>query len=172
MTDILRIRRPVGGRKSLTTLDPGLLGALEGLLESGTRGYPELALRWTCKSTAKLAVELSKDSHPASARTVARLLKDAGYSLQSNSKHKEGSSHPDRNAQFEYIGRQVVKFQRRGQPAVSVDTRKKELVGEFKNAGREWAPKGEPVEVNVHDFPTPPRHGKGHTVWNLRLGDQ
>lgn len=154
-TDLMRIRRPGGGRKSLTTLDPGLLGALEGLLESGTRGHPESALLWTCKSTAKLAVELSANSHPVSARTVASLLKEAGFSLQSNSKTKEGSSHPDRNAQFEYIGRRVAMFQRRGQPAVSVDTKKKELVGEFKNAGREWRPKGETVEVNVHDFPTP-----------------
>jgi len=153
--DIARVRRPGGGRKALTVLDPGLLAALEGLLESGTRGHPESNLLWTCKSTARLADELRGRSHPVSARTVASLLKSAGYSLQSNSKTKEGSSHPDRNAQFEYIARRVSEYQRSGQPAVSVDTKKKELVGEFKNAGREWRPKGEPVEVNVHDFPEP-----------------
>ena len=154
-TDVARVRRPGGGRKALAVLDPGLIAALEDLLESGTRGHPESKLLWTCKSTARLADELRGRSHPVSARTVASLLKSAGYSLQSNSKTKEGSSHPDRNAQFEYIARRVSKYQRNGQPAVSVDTKKKELVGEFKNAGREWRPKGRPVEVKVHDFPEP-----------------
>jgi hypothetical protein len=110
-------------------------------------------LRWTCKSTSKLAEELQRQNHPVTDRTVARLLKGAGYSLQANRKTQEGASHPDRNAQFEYISQQVQLFQKQGQPVVSVDTKKKELVGEFKNSGEEWRPEGQPVEVKVHDFP-------------------
>jgi hypothetical protein len=110
-------------------------------------------LRWTCKSTAKLAKELTHQNHPVPDRTVAMLLKQNGYSLQANRKMREGSSHPDRNAQFEYINRQVIAFQKQQQPVISVDTKKKELVGEFKNPGEEWQPKGQPEEVNVHDFP-------------------
>ena len=149
------IRRPGGGRKSLVEGDPQLLRALEALLEPATRGHPESALLWTCKSTAKLAEELQRENHPVSDRTVATLLKEAGYSLQSNRKTKEGSSHPDRNAQFEYINRRVLSFQRKLEPVISVDTKKKELIGEYKNAGREWRPKGDPQRVNVHDFPDP-----------------
>jgi hypothetical protein len=149
----LRIRAPGGGRKSMTQIDPGLRQALETLVDSATRGHPESPLRWTCKSTAKLAEELTRQNHPVSDRTVAALLKEAGYSLQANRKTREGSSHPDRNAQFEYIGRQVIACQKQGQPVVSVDTKKKELVGEFKNAGQEWHPQGQPREVKVHDFP-------------------
>ncbi len=109
-------------------------------------------LRWTCKSTAQLAGELTRQGHPVSPRTVGRLLKADGYSLQGNRKTKEGGNHPDRNAQFEHINAAVTKFQRRGQPVISIDTKKKELVGEFKNGGREWRPQGEPEEVRVHDF--------------------
>src|SRR5512135_320254 len=149
----MRIRRPGGGRKPLTETDPGLQQALDALVDPATRGHPESPLRWTCKSTSKLAEELQHQGHAVSDRTVAHLLKQAGYSLQANRKTREGASHPDRNAQFEYINRRVIACQKRDQPVVSVDTKKKELVGEFKNGGEEWQPKGEPVEVNVHDFP-------------------
>ena len=147
-----RIRGLGGGRKQLTELDPGLQLALEALVDPATRGHPESPLRWTCKSTAKLAEELKRQDHPVTDRTVAMLLKAAGYSLQANRKTREGLSHPDRNAQFEYIGRQVVALQKQFQPVISIDTKKKELIGEFLNAGREWAPAGEPVQVKVHDF--------------------
>ena len=149
------IRRPGGGRKSLRRSDPSLLQALKALLEADTRGHPECPLLWTCKSTANLAQQLQREHHPISDRTVATLLKEEGYSLQSNRKTKEGSAHPDRNAQFEHINRRVVAFQRKSQPVISVDTKKKELVGEFKNPGREWRPKGDPQQVQVHDFPDP-----------------
>jgi DDE family transposase len=149
----VRIRCPGGGCKPLTETDPGLRQALDALVDPATRGHPESPLRWTCKSTSKLAEELQHQGHAVSDRTVAHLLKQAGYSLQANRKTREGASHPDRNAQFEYINRRVMACQKRGQPVVSVDTKKKELVGEFKNVGEEWQPKGEPVEVNVHDFP-------------------
>jgi hypothetical protein len=149
----VRLRRPGGGRKRVTETDPELLHALEELVDPATRGHPESPLRWTCKSTDKLAEELRQRNHPISDRTVARLLKLAGYSLQANRKTREGSSHPDRNAQFEHINKQVLAFQKRNQPVISVDTKKKELVGEFKNPGQEWQPKGEPEKVNVHDFP-------------------
>ena len=148
-----RVRSPGGGRRTLTQSDPGLLEALERLIDPATRGDPMSPLRWTCKSTAKLAEELTRQNHPVSDRTVALLLKQSGYSLQANRKSREGSSHPDRNAQFEYINRQVRAFQKRQQPVVSVDTKKKELVGEFKNPGEEWQPQGQPQPVNVHDFP-------------------
>lgn len=148
-----RVRSPGGGRRPLTQSDPGLLEALERLIDPATRGDPMSPLRWTCKSTDKLAEELTRQNHPVSDRTVAMLLKQQGYSLQANRKTREGSSHPDRNAQFEYINRQVRAFQKRQQPVISVDTKKKELVGEFKNAGAEWRPKGQPEKVGVHDFP-------------------
>jgi hypothetical protein len=109
-------------------------------------------LRWTCKSAAKLAVELRARGHAASERSVNRLLHVLGYSLQSNRKTIEGKSHPDRDAQFQYINRRVKAFQRQGQPVVSVDAKKKERVGQFRNGGREWQPKGEPEEVEVYDF--------------------
>jgi hypothetical protein len=148
-----RIRNVGGGRKPLTQTDPGLQRALEALVDPATRGHPQSPLRWTCKSTAKLAEELNKQQHPVTDRTVAMLLKTAGYSLQANRKMREGSSHRDRNAQFEYINRQVVALQKQFQPVISIDTKKKELIGEFLNAGREWEPAGQPVRVNVHDFP-------------------
>ncbi len=147
-----RIRRPGGGRKSRTELDPELEMALESLVDPATRGDPQSPLRWTCKSTTRLAEELAGQGHPASPSTVGRLLRAAGYSLQGNRKTKEGGSHPDRNAQFEHINATVKAFQRRGRPVISVDTKKKELVGEFKNGGREWRPSGKPEEVLVHDF--------------------
>jgi hypothetical protein len=147
-----RLRRPGGGRKALTEHDPELVEALEALVDPVTRGDPESPLRWTCKSTSQLARALTQGGHAVSPRSVGRLLNAAGYSLQSNRKTLEGASHPDRNAQFEHISRQVRAFQWKGQPVISVDTKKKELVGPFKNAGREWQPKGEPDEVRVHDF--------------------
>jgi hypothetical protein len=153
------IRRPGGGRKRLEVVDPGLLAALDALVDPVTRGHPESPLRWTCKSTRKLAAELCRQNHAVSDRTVAALLVQTGYSLQANRKTREGKDHPDRNAQFEYINRQVQAMQRRGQPVVSVDTKKKELVGEYKNPGQEWLPQGQPQEVKTHDFPDP-KQGK------------
>jgi hypothetical protein len=147
-----RLRRPGGGRKYLVETDPGLLEALDRLIDPLTRGDPESPLRWTCKSTRRLAVELTRQRHPVSDRTVAALLLDLGYSLQANRKTREGSQHPDRNAQFEHINAEVRRLQKRGQPVVSVDTKKKELLGDFKKAGQEWHPQGEPEEVRVHDF--------------------
>jgi hypothetical protein len=152
-TVALGIRGPGGGRKALTTLDPGLQQALDALVDPATRGHPESPLRWTCKSTARLAEELTRQHHPVSDRTVAALLREAGYSLQANRKTREGASHPDRNAQFEHIARQVTLCHKQRQPVVSVDTKKKELVGEFRNAGQEWHPQGHPPQVKVHDFP-------------------
>jgi len=147
-----RVRRSGGGRKQLIDVDLELVTALEELIEPVTRGDPESPLRWTCKSTHRLAEELTKQNHPISDRTVAALLKTCGYSLQANRKTREGKSHPDRNAQFEYINSYVSRFLKRGRPAISVDTKKKELVGDFKNSGREWRPRGMPEEVRVHDF--------------------
>ena len=150
-----RLRKPGGGRKRLTETDPQLSVALDRLVAPLTRGDPESPLRWTCKSTRHLAQELSQQGHPISARAVAHLLQVAGYSLQGNRKTLEGAAHSDRNAQFEHINAQVKRFQQRGQPVISVDTKKKELVGPYKNHGREWQRKGEPEKVDVHDFPDP-----------------
>lgn len=147
-----RLRAVGGGRKRCTVADAELNAALERLVDPVTRGDPESPLRWTCKSTTRLASELTRAGHPVSPRTVGRLLKAAGYSLQGNRKTKEGGDHPDRDAQFEHINDMVRAFQKRGQPVISVDTKKKELVGNFKNGGREWHPRGEPEEVRVHDF--------------------
>ena len=147
-----RVRRPGGGRKPLAESDQSLRKDLETLVDPVTRGDPQSPLRWTCKSTRRLAEGLKQQGHTVGYRTVAALLGELGYSLQSNRKTREGASHPDRNAQFEYINEQVRRFQRRGQPVVSVDTKKKELVGDFKNAGREYQPKGRAEEVRVHDF--------------------
>ena len=149
------LRRKGGGRKRCSEADPRLVETLERLVEPLTRGDPESSLRWTCKSTTLLAMELMQQGHAVSPRTVGRLLNADGYSLQSNRKTKEGEDHPDRNAQFEHINATVRRFQQRGQPVISVDTKKKELVGSFKNGGREWQPKGEPEEVQVHDFLDP-----------------
>jgi Rhodopirellula transposase DDE domain len=151
----LRIRHPGGGRKALTENDPDLVDALEHMVDPVTRGDPESPLRWTCKSTTQLAAALTRQGHALSPRSVGRLLNAAGYSLQSNRKTLEGASHPDRNAQFEHISRTVRAFQSRGQPVISVDTKKKELVGAFKNVGREWRPKGDPDTVKIYDFLDP-----------------
>jgi hypothetical protein len=150
-----RLRKPGAGRKRLTEIDPQLSVELDLLVDPLTRGDPESPLRWTCKSTSHLAQELSQHGHPISARAVAQLLNQAGYSLQGNRKTLEGTAHPDRNAQFEHINLKVKRFQRRGQPVISVDTKKKELVGPYKNNGREWQRKGEPERVDIHDFPDP-----------------
>ena len=147
-----RIRKAGGGRKTLTHHGPGLLSALEALVEPTTRGDPESPLRWTCRSTRQLAAALSVQGYQVSHQTVASLLDDLGYSLQGNRKTKEGSAHPDRDDQFRYIHGRVEDFQRREQPVVSVDTKKKELVGDFKNGGREWRLKGDPEQVRVYDF--------------------
>jgi len=147
-----RVRRPGAGRPRVLQADPELLTALENLLEPATRGDPESPLRWTSKSTRRLANELTEAGHKISPRTVASLLREDGYSLQANRKTREGTQHPDRNAQFEFVNAQMKRFLKRGQPAISVDTKKKELVGDFKNSGREWLPQGRPEEVRVHDF--------------------
>jgi len=128
--EAMRVRRPGGSRKSLAVTDLQLIRALEALIDPVTRGDPESPLRWTCKSTRRLADELTQQQHPVSDRTVAALLKKAGYSLQGNRKTREGSSHPDRNAQFEHINLQVRAFHKQRQPVISVDTKKKELVGD------------------------------------------
>jgi len=160
-----RLRAAGAGRKKSVETDPELMHALESLVEPATRGDPESALRWTCKSTVLLAQELTRQRHAVSARTVGRLLNEAGYSLQSNRKTLEGSSHPDRNAQFEHINTSVRRFQQRGQPVISVDTKKKELVGAFKNGGREWQPKDQPEEVKVHDFLDPALARRSRTAY-------
>jgi hypothetical protein len=150
-----RVRRPGGGRKRLVEKDATLLRDVESLVEPTVSGHPECALRWTSKSVRKLAAELRAMGHDISFRTVANVLQDAGYTLQSNRRAQEARSHPDRDAQFRHINRTVLAFQRKGQPVISVDTKKKELVGHFKNAGREWRPKGSPERVRVHDFMVP-----------------
>ena len=147
-----RIRRVGGGRKRLTEIVPQLREALEALVEPTTRGDPRSPLRWTCKSTTQLAAALAKQGRPVSERTVASLLHELDYSLQGTLKTREGTSHPDRDKQFRHIARQTRLFQRREQPVISVDTKKKELVGDFANAGREWQPTGQPERVRVHDF--------------------
>jgi len=147
-----RIRRPGGGRKSLKVIEPDLDQALEKLVEPVTRGDPESPLRWTGKSTRRLSAELGRQGYHVSHTWVGQLLYASGYSLQANAKNREGSRHPDRNAQFEHINREATRQIRQKQPAVSVDTKKKELVGDFKNAGKTWHPKGRPPEVRVHDF--------------------
>jgi hypothetical protein len=148
-----RIRRPGGGRKRLSESDPTLLGDLDALVAPVTRGDPQSPLRWTCKSTYQLAAELNRQGHQVSPRKVAYLLREQQYSLQGNRKTIEGASHPDRDDQFQNIDKCIQQFQERGQPVVSVDTKKKELVGCFKNGGREWQPAGCPEPVNMHDFP-------------------
>jgi hypothetical protein len=148
-----RSRKAGGGRKPLTYHNPDLLRALERLVEPTTRGDPESPLRWTCKSTRHLARELQRQGYRIGDRKVAGLLHQMQYSLQANAKTIEGSDHPDRNAQFEYINAQTKKFLRQGVPVISVDTKKKELVGNFSNGGQEWQPQGEPERTLLHDFP-------------------
>jgi hypothetical protein len=147
-----RVREPGAGRRRRTEEDPTLLKDLKTLLEPVTRGDPMSHLLWTSKSTRKLAAELEAKGHEVSHATIADLLADLGYSLQSTRKAKEGRQHPDRDAQFQHINRQIRAMQRRGQPVISVDTKKRELVGDFKNGGREWHRQGQPEAVRVHDF--------------------
>ena len=149
-----RVRRPGAGRPSIHRTQPGVKEALEALVDPVTRGDPTSPLRWTCKSRAKLAAALAQQGWTVSSTTIGRLLHALGYSLQSVRKSREGSSHPDRNAQFEHINATAGRFLRSRQPVISVDTKKKELVGPFKNGGREWQPKGTPETVLVHDFPS------------------
>ena len=166
-----RDRRPGGGRKSATVLDATLLRDLDALVEPTAPGDPDSPLRWSCKSTRTLAVALHALGHSISHTVVAELLHQLGYSLQGNVKTREGRQHPDRDAQFRYIAATVKRVQRRGQPAISVDTKKKELVGDFKNGGRLWRRKGEPDRVRVHDFIIrDPEHGKAipYGVYDLR----
>lgn len=150
-----RVRETGGGRKRLTETDPELLEALDALVEPTSAGDPESPLRWTAKSLRTLAEELTRQDHPVSHTTVGHLLREAGYRLQANRKSIEGTSHPDRNEQFEHLNETANVFLEAGEPVISVDTKKKELVGEFKNNGREWRPSGEPEKVQVHDFPDP-----------------
>jgi hypothetical protein len=147
-----RIRQPGAGRKRLTQTDPELAAALDALVDPDSRGDPMSPLRWTCKSTGQLALALTRGGHPVSAGTVGTLLRESGYSLQANAKTTEGMQHPDRDAQFRYLNEKAREFRDAGLPVVSMDAKKKELIGEFKNVGREWEPKGQPVAVRVHDF--------------------
>jgi hypothetical protein len=147
-----RVRRPGAGRKRLTDKDPTLMSDLDLLVDPVTRGDPQSPLRWTCKSVRRLAEELRAKGHTIGAQKVSELLHEQGYSLQGTQKSREGSSHPDRNAQFEHINAQAQSFLRAGEPVVSVDTKKKELVGDFWNKGKEWQPQGTPERVRVHDF--------------------
>lgn len=148
-----RIRRPGGGRKKVTEHDYSLTNDLAGIIEPHERGTPMSPLRWTTKSLEKLASTLRGLGHTAGRMTISKLLKQQGYSLQSNRKTREGVNHPDRDAQFQYINESVKRLQKNNQPCVSVDTKKKENVGNYKNNGREWHTKGSPIEVNMHDFP-------------------
>jgi transposase len=153
LTQTDRVRRPGAGRPSIGETQPGIKDALEQLVDPLTRGDPMSPLRWTCKSKATLARALAKQGWKISATKVGHLLHELGYSLQSARKRREGASHPDRNAQFEYINAAAAGYLERGQPVISVDTKKKELVGDFKNAGKEWQPQGGAEQVLVHDFP-------------------
>jgi len=150
-----RVRRPGGGRKKTVEKDPDVQADLERLVEPVTRGDPESPLRWTCKSVRKLAAALRAQGHRVSHAWVAGMLRAQGYSLQGNRKTREGADHPDRDAQFAYINAAAERYLAAGDPVISVDTKKKELVGDFKNGGREWRPKGQPEEVRMHDFPIP-----------------
>ncbi len=152
---LLRVRKAGGGRKKLREKDAKLVEAMEELIEPFTRGDPMRPLRWTCKSVRRLAGELRDQGHPISPAKVAELLAEIGYSLQSHRKRDEGKGHEDRDAQFRFINEQAAAFGKGGDPVISVDTKKKELVGAYRNAGREWRPKGEPEEVKVYDFIDP-----------------
>jgi hypothetical protein len=150
-----RIRRPGAGRKKLITHDPRLPAALDRLIDPETRGDPESPLRWICKSTRTLAAQLTRQKHPISHVKVSQLLKEQGYSLQSNRKTEEGEDHPDRDAQFRHINTQVQRALAQGTPVISVDTKKKELLGNYDNRGRQWRSAKQPLQVNGHDFPSP-----------------
>jgi transposase len=150
-----RIRRPGAGRKRITVHDPHLVDALGRLIDPETRGDPQSPLRWTCKSTRTLAAQLTRQKHPVSHMKVSQLLHELGYSLQGNRKTKEGGDHPDRDTQFRHINSRVERAFSKGTPVISVDTKKKELVGEYHNGGQQWLPAKTPVEVQGHDFPHP-----------------
>ena len=156
-----RAREAGGGRKKVEEVDLGLLANLRSIVEETTAGDPMSPLKWTSKSTRTIAEELTRCGHPVSSVTVGRCLEEMGYTLQANVKNREGTNHPDRDAQFRYLNRQVKAFRRSDDPVISVDTKKKELVGAFKNAGRRWLPRGEAEEVSVHDFP---HLGKGKAI--------
>ena len=149
-----RVRQPGGGRKKAEQVAPAIGQHLTRILEETTAGDPMSLLKWTSKSTRAIAEELNRLGYPITGVTVGRCLRQMGYSLQANAKTKEGPQHPNRDAQFRYLNQQVKRFRRRGDPVISVDTKKKELVGAFKNGGRTWRPKGKPHRVNVHDFPS------------------
>jgi hypothetical protein len=149
------IRRGGAGRKSITATDPLLVQILEGMIDSQTRGDPQSALRWVCKSTRAIAAQLSKKRHPVSHTKVAQILHDLNYSLQSNRKTEEGADHPDRDAQFGHINAAVKRSMAKGLPVISVDTKKKELIGNYDNAGQQWLAAKEPIKVQGHDFPSP-----------------
>ena len=149
------VRRPGAGRKSITVSDPRLMEALEKMIDSQTRGDPESPLRWICKSTRTIAEQLGRKKHPISHAKVAQILHDLNYSLQSNRKTEEAADHPDRDAQFRHIGAAVKKCMRQGIPVISVDTKKKELIGNYDNAGQQWLPAKQPKKVQGHDFPSP-----------------
>ena len=150
-----RIRRPGAGRKSIVERDPKLLASLDRLIEPETRSDPESPLRWICKSTRNLAAQLTRHKHPVSYEKVAQLLRDQNYSLQSNRKTEEGADHPNRDAQFRHINAQVKRALAAGMAVISVDTKKKELLGNYDNGGKQWLPAKKPVKVNGHDFPSP-----------------
>jgi hypothetical protein len=164
-----RVRRAGGGRKSLTATDPALLAALLALVEPTRRGDPESPLCWTTLSTRKLAAELTAAGHKVGPDTVARLLRESGFSLQANAKTLEGGQHPDRDGQFSYLNDQASEHLADGQPVISVDTKKKELVGPYKNGGAEWRPAGQPEKVKVHDF-LDPTLGKANPYGVYDLG--
>lgn len=149
-----RIRQVGGGRKRVEEREPLILEALDSLVEPTSRGEPECPLRWTCKSVNQLADALQEQGYSVSAMTVYTLLVEMGYSLQSNRKTREGNQHPDRDGQFHHIARQVETFQQQHRPVISIDTKKKENLGQFKNGGQEWQPKGKPIPVKTHDFPS------------------
>lgn len=150
-----RVRRPGAGRKAITQSDPELLQTLEGLIDEQTRGDPESPLRWICKSTRVIAAQLGQQNHPVSHVKVAQLLHGLDYSLQSNRKTEEGADHPDRDAQFRHINLMVKRYLRQAKPVISVDTKKKELIGNYRNAGQQWRESGQPLHVQGHDFPGP-----------------
>ncbi|MDG6026758.1 MAG: ISAzo13 family transposase [Candidatus Brocadia sp.] len=150
-----RIRRAGAGRKKITVRDPKLLASLEELIEPETRGDPESPLRWICKSTRTLADQLTRKKHPVSHEKVGQLLRDQNYSLQSNRKTEEGEDHPDRDAQFRHINAEVKRALSAGRPVISVDTKKKELLGNYKNSGKQWLPSKKPAKVNGYDFASP-----------------
>jgi hypothetical protein len=156
-----RVRQPGGGRKKVEQADPELPRRLRTIVEETTAGDPMSPLRWTSKATRTIAEELTRSGHPISSVTVGRCLEEMGYTLQANVKTHEGPQHPNRDAQFRYLNRQVKAFRRAGDPVISVDTKKKELVGAFKNGGRRWLPKGKADQVSVHDFP---HLGKGKAI--------